>query len=156
MRPSFSHAGRHVYGETMSDMDDAGQERAASGEAVFAMDPEQTLRELARQLVDGQKVLANLTRTAHKMRQAAPDNPDVRRLLTDVENTTHQWLTQTLPSLAASMKVALEVYETFGPGSTTIVDATDAAIWNNKYFVWHKELSGQPLDGPSEDPMKSA
>jgi hypothetical protein len=39
------------------------------------------------------------------------------------------------------MKLALEVYDTFGPGMTRIADPVAAAIWNNKYFVWERELS---------------
>jgi hypothetical protein len=38
------------------------------------------------------------------------------------------------------MKLALEVYDTFGRGMTRIPDPVEAAIWNNKYFVWEREL----------------
>ena len=131
--------------ETMGDMSDAGPQRTSSGEGVFLMDPEKTLWSLARQFVDGQQMIANLTRSAHTVRTSAPDDAAARKLLADFETTTNKWLTQALPSLAASMKVAIEVYETFGGGMTTIEDPTDAAIWNNKNFVWEKELSGRTL-----------
>ena len=78
-----------------------------------------TLGSLARQFVDGQQMIANLTRSANTVRTSAPDDPAVRKLLADFEATTNHWLTQALPSLAASMKVAIEVYETFGGGMTT-------------------------------------
>lgn len=63
-------------------------------------------------------MIANLTRSAHTVRTSAPDDATARKLLADFETTTNNWLTQALPSLAASMKVAIEVYETFGGGMT--------------------------------------
>jgi hypothetical protein len=38
------------------------------------------------------------------------------------------------------MRLALKVYDTFGPGMTRIDDPIEAGIWNNKYFVWEREL----------------
>ena len=73
----------------------------------------------------------------------ALDDAAARKLLADFETTTTNWLTQALPSLAASMKVAIEIYETFGGGMTTIEDPTDAAIWNNKYFVWRRNSAAE-------------
>jgi hypothetical protein len=48
--------------------------------------------------------------------------------------------------IVASFRLALEVYDTFGPGLTRIEDATDAAIWNNKHYVWVTELGGRCPD----------
>jgi hypothetical protein len=56
------------------------------------------------------------------------------------------WVGQTLPWLTAAMKLALEVYATFGGGMTRIADPVEAAIWNNKYFVWERELSAADRD----------
>ncbi|WP_094287391.1 hypothetical protein [Mycobacterium lehmannii] len=114
-----------------------------SDDAVFSMAPQEVLWSLARQFVDGQRTIAQLTRTAHTIRNAASDDPEAAEALADFDKTVNEWLTEALPSLAASMKVAIEVHETFGPGMTTVEDPTDAAIWNNKYFVWFKELGGQ-------------
>ena len=45
--------------------------------------------------------------------------------------------------LTASMRLAIEVYDTFGPGRTVIADPVEAAIWNNKHHVWFTEYSQQ-------------
>lgn len=117
----------------------------SSSEGVFTMDPDPTLRELARQLVESQQTIATLTRTATKVRATAtPDNAPAQELLAEFDATTHRWLTEALPALVASMQLALEVHDTFGPGMTSIDDPTEAAIWNNKWFVAEHELSGRP------------
>lgn len=122
----------------------------SSSEDIFAMDPEPTLRELARQLVHGQQTIATLTRTAAGVRAGAtPDNAEANKRLAEFDAIRHQWLTEALPALVASMQVALEVYDTFGPGMTSIDgDPTEAAIWNNKWFVAQHELSGRPRGNP--------
>ena len=114
------------------------------------MDPEPTLRGLARQLVQSQQIIATLARTAAGVRAgASPDNAAANKLLAEFDATRHQWLTEALPALVASMQVALEVYDTFGPGMTSIDDdPTEAAIWNNKWFVAEHELSGRPRGNP--------
>jgi hypothetical protein len=132
-------------------VNDIGGPTGSSAEGVFAMDPESTLRALARELLDGQQVIAQLTRSAATVRERAhlEDLEDLaaKRLLTEFDDTCHRWLTEALPALAASMQLALEVYDTFGPGLTTIDDATEAAIWNNKWFSAEHELSGRPRGG---------
>ena len=45
-----------------------------------------------------------------------------------------------------SDEVALEVYDTFGPGMTRLDDPIEASIWNNKHFVWGRELSAADRD----------
>ena len=39
------------------------------------------------------------------------------------------------------MRIAVEVYDTFGPGMIRIDDPIEVGIWNNKYFVWEGELN---------------
>ena len=125
--------------------DDRSDEQDASSERVFVMDPDATLRQLARNLVAGQQTLATMSRTAATLRaHDAPPTPETELLLADFDRTQTQWHTEVLPSLAASMKLACEVYDTFGSGTTTVEDPTDAAIWNNKYLAWEWELSGRP------------
>ncbi len=51
--------------------------------------------------------------------------------------------------LTASMRLAIEVFDTFGPGRTVIADPVEAAIWNNKHHVWFTELSQR--SAPRED-----
>lgn len=130
----------------MSDSHPAG----SSSESIFTMDPEPTLRGLARQLVHSQQTIATLTRTAADVRAGAtPDNAAATKLLAEFDTTKDRWLTEALPALVASMQVALEVYDTFGPGMTSIDDdPTEAAIWNNKWFVAEHELSGRPRGNP--------
>lgn len=114
----------------------------ATSHGVFAMDPEPTLRQLARHLVVTQQEMAALARYTDSHRAMAADNDHLARLLAVWENFQRQWTTQRLPSLIAAMKLALEVYDTFGPGMIRLDDPIEAGIWNNKYFVWERELSG--------------
>lgn len=114
---------------------------APANEGIFTMDPEQTLRRLARQFTDGQKTIAELARATAKLHNRTADDPAAQGLVAKFTETSKQWHSEVLPSLAASMKLVLEVYDTFGPGQTRIDDPTDAAIWNNKYFVWAREFA---------------
>jgi hypothetical protein len=113
----------------------------AASFGVFAMDPETTLRELARHLVVGQGEIADLARRAHIVRALRAINGDLSSTLAEWDGIQQRWVTERLPSLIAAMKLALEVYDTFGPGMTRIDEPIDAGIWNNKYFVWERELS---------------
>lgn len=113
----------------------------ATSHGVFAMDPEPTLRQLARHLVVTQQEMAALARYADTQRAAASNNDHLTRLLAMWDNFQRQWATQRLPSLVAAMRLALEVYDTFGPGMIRLDDPIEAGIWNNKYFVWESELS---------------
>ncbi|QIV79668.1 hypothetical protein [Mycolicibacterium frederiksbergense] len=136
----------------MSDSHTAG----SSNEGAFMMDPDSTLRELARHLVEGQQTIATLTRTAAKVRAtASPDNAPAKELLAAFDDTTHRWLTEELPALVASMQLALEVHDTFGPGMASIDDPIEAAIWNNKWFVAEHELSGRPRGTSSSSSSSS-
>ena len=100
-----------------------------------------TLRQLARHLVATQKEMAALARYAHTQRALAANNDHLKRLLAVWEDFQRQWVTQRLPSLIAAMRLALEVYDTFGSGMIRLDDPIEAGIWNNKYFVWERELS---------------
>ena len=62
------------------------------------------------------------------------------RSLSGVETA---WYTKRLPDLAASMRLAIEVFDPFGPGLARVEDDT-AAIWKNKVFVWLNEFSVAP------------
>ncbi|MFL0243306.1 hypothetical protein [Mycobacterium sp. SMC-17] len=46
----------------------------------------------------------------------------------------------------ASLRVALEAYDTFGPGRVTVDEPDEAALWNNKHYVWTQELTVPPLN----------
>ena len=120
---------------------DEAREFTSTSDAVFAMDPEPTLRELTRYLIANQKDIAQLERAAVTVRRFGPDDAETRKLLAEWDSIHRKWLTQTLPTLTAAMRLAVEVYDTFGAGMTSIDDPVEAGIWNNKYFVWERELS---------------
>lgn len=110
------------------------------------MDPERTLVMLARSLVNGQLSLAEMRRQTRELVDRVPDPEQARQLTANLVELEEQWRRDTLPSMVASFRLALEVLDTFGPGHTRIDDAMDARIWNNKYFVWCTELAGRRLD----------
>lgn len=110
----------------------------SDSETSFTMDPEQTLRNLARQLVSGQRTLVALQRSADAARRG-PDSPELRKVTADLDALRRSWYAETLPHIMAGMQLALEVFDTSGPGECTS-DGLDAAVWNNKFFVWVKEL----------------
>src|SRR4051794_13650302 len=105
------------------------------------MDSEATLRQLARHIVATQKEMAALARYADTQRAMAVNSEHLTRLLFVWETFQRQWFTQRLPSLIAAMRLALEVYDTYGPGMMRLDDPIEAGFWNNKYFVWERELS---------------
>lgn len=129
---------------------DRDADDAAGRETTFAMDPQTVIWGLARQVVQGQSDLAEFRRTAdaaRSLRDSAPEAVD--KCLADCAALENSWYTETLPMLAASMRLAIEVYDTFGPGRTVVADPVEAAIWNNKHHVWFTELSQRSV--PRED-----
>ena len=112
---------------------------------MFAMDPDPTLRQLVRHLVEMQEEMAALERDTRTLRISGPTSVRLQAVAAEWERFQREWITQRLPSLTAAMKLALEVYDTFGPGLLRLDDPIEAGIWNNKYFVWEQELR---LDSP--------
>jgi hypothetical protein len=112
------------------------------GDRVFGMDPHAALLTLARQFVAGRMVAA-MQRGAQTARAASPDVPEAAALCEEFERVETAWYTKGLPNLAASMRLAIEVFDTFGPGLARVEDDT-AAIWKNKVFVWLHEFSVAP------------
>lgn len=117
---------------------------AADAETVFEMDPDRTLVMLARNLVEGQRSLAELRRQTKVSADQAADPNQALKVAAEFAELERQWHRETLPSMVAAIQLALEVLDTFGPGQTRIDDPMDARIWNNKYFVWCAELAGPP------------
>ena len=60
----------------------------------------------------------------------------MRDLLDRVGRARRDWLCSGLPTLTASFQLALEVLDTYGPAGVRIDDPIEAAVWNNKFFVW--------------------
>lgn len=111
-------------------------------EGVFDMDPQAVLVDLARTLVNGHTTMLESQRAIERARSVQDAAPEAaEQLIAAALQYEHDWHTSTYPALLASMRLALEVYDTFGPGHTHIDDTTEAAIWNNKWFVWAQEFS---------------
>jgi hypothetical protein len=99
----------------------------ADSEGVFTMDPQAVLRDLARTLVRSQSDLVDMRRTADYAQSVADQLPDeARRIAEQYQRLETSWYTETLPMIVASFRLALEVYDTFGPGMTRIENATEA------------------------------
>ncbi|BBZ15099.1 hypothetical protein [Mycobacterium branderi] len=114
-------------------------------ESVFFMNPQEVVWELARTLIRGQQTLATMRRTVESAKKVAAAAPAETQQVIDAFNEFERnWYEAALPSMVASFKLAVEVYDTFGPGDTRITDPVDAAIWNNKHHVWTAELGGTP------------
>lgn len=113
-----------------------------SAEAIFRMKPAAAIVALARLFVDGQRQLAQARRIVETLPADAPADAvaDVRHRL---DAFTAQWNSQQVPNLAASFRLALEVLDSYGSEGVNVEDPTDAAIWNNKYFVWLREFGGE-------------
>jgi hypothetical protein len=134
----------------MSD-EDGGRQKPAGAEGRFTMDPEKVIWELARQLVDGQRSYAHFSRAAQAARRL-PESAAARKVVADFESIERSWHTAALPNIIASMQLAIEVLETFGPGRTDVADDIEAMVFNNKYFVWSKELAPAPFSASDRPP----
>ncbi|MDG4669360.1 hypothetical protein [Mycobacterium sp. 236(2023)] len=125
-----------------SDEPTHGPHDVPGGESEFAMDPQAVIWELADMLVRGQRDLASFRQMAETVRQTGSAAPrEAAEYLAALATYEKDWYGETLPMIAASMKLAHEVYETFGPGMTRVQDPTEAAIWNNKHHVWFREFT---------------
>lgn len=123
---------------------------ANSADAIFHMKPADAIVSLARIFVDDQRKLANMREMIKALPGDAPADAvtDMRRRL---DALSAQWGSEQAPTLAASFRLALEVLDTYGPDGVRVEDPTDAAIWNNKYFVWLREFGGTPPDQQHRD-----
>lgn len=108
-------------------------------EAVFYMKPAAVIEALAREFVSNQIAMAQVRATAAEL----PDDPRAAQVRARAAEVQELWVREGLPNLAASFRLALEVLDTFGPQGVDVEDGIDAAIWNNKYFVWRQEFTPQ-------------
>lgn len=112
---------------------------------TFEMDPIPVLMALARQLVIGQKQLADQGLRIAKLPPEVRELPEARQWIQSYADLKASWLGEALPSLVASIQLTLEVHDTFGPGRTVIDDPVDAWAWNNKYHAGAKMLRTENL-----------
>lgn len=129
---------------TMTDSPDPA---TAKSESAFAMDPVETVLTLSRFLVGAQRNMAESRRVLDNLPPAAAELPEAVEVAAKCRALEETFVRETLPSLAASMRLALEVYDTFGPGYHVIEDPVEAALLNNKHHVWTTELTKAKPDG---------
>ena len=108
-------------------------------ESLFYMKPAAVIEGLARQFVDQQIAIAKIRTLAAELPADDPRSAEFRAQAAEV---IQNWVTKQVPNLAASFRLGLEVLDTYGPEGVRVEDEIDAAIWNNKYFVWLKEFGG--------------
>lgn len=121
------------------------EDKGHDSEAIFTMEPVEALIAMARLIVTKQRFLADAARAytalSPQMRQT-PEGAALRAHLDALGQRTAEGF----PSMVASLRVALEVYDTFGPGRVTVDEPDEAALWNNKHYVWTQELTVPPLN----------
>lgn len=123
-------------------------DEALGGEtAFFVTDPAEAIATLARVFVNDQRQLALTRQLRQSLDNLAASIPAdaVAEAQERIDALTAQW-DEKAPHLAASFRLALEVLDTYGPEGVRVEDPLDAAIWNNKYFVWLREFGGTPPD----------
>jgi len=120
---------------------------ANSSESVFVMDPEPVIQGTARMLVSQLRALAESQRARDSMEDLTAPEPAAaalaerrRQFEAAHDNLLGRWSEEAFPHAAAALAVAVDFLDTFGPGRRAIEDETEAALWNNKYFVYVNEF----------------
>ncbi len=113
---------------------------------LFGMKPAAVIEALARSFVSDQIKIAELRQKLDALpATAAETHPaEVHEMRTQIGAYIESWVSKQLPNLAASLRLALEVLDTYGPDGVSIDDEIEAGIWDNKYFVWLREFGGEP------------
>lgn len=131
---------------------------ALGGETAFYVtNPADAIATLARVFVNDQRQLALTRQLRQSLDNLAASVPAdaVAEAQERIDALTAQW-DEKAPHLAASFRLALEVLDTYGPEGVRVEDPMDAAIWNNKYFVWLREFGGASPDQQQQDDGGSA
>ena len=113
-------------------------EAEAEAEAVFRMKPSAVIEGVARQLVEQQVALAKVRKLAAELPNDDPRTAEFRAQAAELGD---KWIREGLPNTAAGLRLALEVLDTYGPDGVDVEDGVDAAIWNNKFFVYRNEFT---------------
>jgi len=110
------------------------------------MKPAAVIEALARSFVSDQIRIAELREKLAALPATAADthSAEVQEMRTRIDAYIKTWVTQQIPNLAASFRLALEVLDTYGPDGVSLDDEIEAGIWDNKYFVWLREFGGEP------------
>src|SRR4051812_510637 len=116
-----------------------GDGDGTSAEGTFYMKPVIAIEGLARQFVSDKRRIAEMRQTLKSLPAGTPEDA-VAKARAIVDETVSDWNNKQVPNLGASFRLALEVLDTYGPDGVSVEDATEAAIWNNKYFVWLREF----------------
>ncbi len=107
-------------------------------ESVFYMKPTTVIEAAARELVANQIAVAKIRAMAAEL---PDDDPRAAEFRSRAAAVLDQWTRDGLPNLTATFRLALEVLDTYGPEGVDVEDGVDAAIWNNKFFVWRDEFT---------------
>ncbi|MUL78906.1 hypothetical protein [Mycolicibacterium sp. CBMA 226] len=120
------------------------EDQGRDSEAVFTMDPVEVLIAMARIIVAKQRFLADAARAYAALPPAVGQSPEGAAVKAQFDALQRE-TAEGFPSMVASLRVALEAYDTFGPGQVTVDTPHEAALWNNKHYVWTQELTVPPL-----------
>lgn len=122
------------------------------------MEPGPTLLNLIDLLAKSHTAYARVATQTQAVHAEGPASPDpTGRLAAAAERFHHQYLEQALPSLIASLQLTAEVVRSFGFEPCRVDDPVEAAIWNNKWFVYVDQLRPKssvppsPTDGRGTD-----
>lgn len=120
------------------------EDQGRDSEAVFTMDPVEVLIAMARIIVAQQRFLADAARAYAALPPTVDQTPEGAAVKAQFDALQRE-TAEGFPSMVASLRVALEAYDTFGPGLVTVDTPDEAALWNNKHYVWTQELTVPPL-----------
>lgn len=121
------------------------EDKGHDSEGVFITDPVEVLVTTARLLITQQRFLVEATRAYTALSLQMRQTPEGAALRAHLD-TVRQRTADGFPATLASLRVALEAYDTFGPGKVIVDQPDDAALWNNKQYVWTQELTVPSLN----------
>lgn len=104
-------------------------------ELVFSVKPLRAIEMLTRQLVEQQFELSEMRRMVAGL---PPEH--AAEMQEKIDELADKWVRVNLPNLTAALRLAHDVLDTYGPEGVSTTDHFDGAVWDNKFFVWLKEL----------------
>lgn len=120
-----------------------GSGGGSSNVHFFLTSPAVALEALARSFVASQITIAGFRQKLAALPAETPDAM-LREMRLKVDESIESWSTTVLPHLVVGFRMALDVLDTYGPEGVRVEDDEfDAALWENKYLVWLRELGGE-------------